>query len=82
MVTRDYLGQIDAFAIYCRETASVYLIPIEAAIVRNNGSLRVEPPRNNQRSGIRFAADYLVGTVSVSRPAAAATATLEGDGAA
>ena len=82
MVTRDYLGQIDAFAIYCRETSSVYLIPIEAAQIRNNGSLRVEPPRNNQRSGVRFAADYLIATVAVSRPAAATSAALEAAGAA
>ena len=82
MVTRDYLGQIDAFAVYCRETSAVYLVPIEAVLVRNNGSLRVEASRNNQRSRVRFAADYLVGTVAVSRPAAVVPATLEAAGAA
>ena len=29
VVTRDYLGQIDYFAVYCPETSGIYLIPIE-----------------------------------------------------
>jgi PD-(D/E)XK endonuclease len=74
MVTRSYLGQIDYFAVFCPETGSSYLIPIEDAPVRRSGSLRVEPPRNSQRVGVRFAADYEVGMRSSSRPAASAGA--------
>jgi PD-(D/E)XK endonuclease len=62
---RDYLGQIDCFAVYCPETNGVYLIGIDDIPLRWNGSLRVDPPRNGQRKRIRAAADYYVGTVSV-----------------
>jgi hypothetical protein len=34
MVRRDYLGEIDDFAVYCPETAGVYLIPIGDLAVR------------------------------------------------
>jgi hypothetical protein len=64
---RDYRGQIDFFAVYCRETSRVYLIPIDAAPFRSRGTLRVDPPRNNQRTGICFAADYEIGQVQLGR---------------
>jgi hypothetical protein len=64
---RDYLGQIDLFAVYCPETNGVYLIPIDEAPLRTSGSLRVDPTRNNQRSGVRFAADYEIGRVQLER---------------
>ena len=47
VVRRDYLGQIDFWAIYCPETRGVYLVPIEEALLRKQGALRVDPPRNN-----------------------------------
>lgn len=55
---RDYLGEIDCFAVYCRDTGGVYLIPIDQARVRARCALRVEPPRNGQRRRIRSAFDY------------------------
>lgn len=64
---RHYLGQIDLFAVYCPETSSVYLIPIDEAPLRKSGSLRVDPSRNNQRKHIRFAADYEIGRVQLER---------------
>jgi hypothetical protein len=64
---RDYLGQIDLFAVYCPETSGVYLIPIDEAPLRTSGSLRVDPSRNNQRKKIRFAADYEIGRVQLAR---------------
>jgi hypothetical protein len=64
-VTRDYLGQIDSFAVYCPETAGVYLIPIEDVPLRHQGALRIEPARNGQRQGIRHAAAYKIGVVRV-----------------
>jgi hypothetical protein len=60
---RDYQGEIDYFAVHCPETGGVYLVLIEHMRLRNRGSLRVEPPRNNQRRGIRSAADYEIGSV-------------------
>jgi hypothetical protein len=67
MVTRSYLGQIDYFAVFCRETGCSYLIPIEDVQLKSRGKLRVGPPRNNQRIGIRFAADYEIGKVTIRR---------------
>jgi hypothetical protein len=64
-VTRDYLGQIDYFAVYCPETAGVYLVPIDDVPLRHNGTLRIEPARNGQRQGIRHAAPYEIATVKI-----------------
>jgi PD-(D/E)XK endonuclease len=58
LVRRDYHGQIDYFAVFCPETGISYLIPIGELPLRRQGRLRVEPARNNQRAGIRFAADF------------------------
>src|SRR6266498_170843 len=63
--SRDYLGEVDYFAVYCPETTGVYLIPIADLPVRVQGALRVDPPRNNQWRRIRFAADYEIAKVSV-----------------
>ena len=62
---RDYLGEIDYFAVYCRETEGVYLVPIAAAPLRTQAHLRIEPTRNSQRRRIRFAADYEVGRIRI-----------------
>jgi hypothetical protein len=64
VVRRDYLGQIDAFAVYCPETESVYLVPIEDLQIRRQGTLRVDLPRNNQYRRVRFAQDYEIAKVS------------------
>jgi hypothetical protein len=60
---RHYRGQIDAFAVYCRETGGVYLIPIEE-LPLDRAYLRVREPRNGQRKRVRFARDYEIATVS------------------
>ena len=64
-VIRDYLDDVDYFAIDCRETGGVYLIPIEDLPLTCQGALRVEATRNGQRRRIRFAAGYEIGVVSV-----------------
>jgi hypothetical protein len=63
--SRPYLGEIDYFAVYCRQTAGVYLIPLEHAPLTNAGSLRVTPPRNGQKRRIRMAADYEISQISI-----------------
>jgi hypothetical protein len=65
---RSYQGEVDAFAVWCRATGGVYLIPISELPLAAEGALRVDPPRNNQRRGIRFAADYEIGRVVVRPP--------------
>jgi hypothetical protein len=78
VIRRDYVGQIDFWGIYCPETGGVYLVPIRDASLRRQGALRVDTPRNNQRRGIRLAARYQIGTITLattsSAPAASAGA--------
>jgi PD-(D/E)XK endonuclease len=65
MVTRDYLGEIDYFAVYCPDTGGVYLVPVEDAPVRKAGTLRVEAARNGQKRRIRTASDYEIAVISI-----------------
>jgi hypothetical protein len=64
MPSKHYRGQIDFFAVYCRDTCGVYLIPIADLPVDSQACLRVDPPCNNQRKRIRFAADYEIAKVT------------------
>jgi hypothetical protein len=52
-----YEGQVDLFAVYCPETAAVYLVP-PAGLPREMASLRLSPPKNGQTNGIRWARDF------------------------
>jgi hypothetical protein len=61
---RDYRGEIDYFCVHCPDTGGVYLVPIDDLPVRTEAALRVDPTRNGQRSGIRSAHAYEVGTVA------------------
>ena len=65
LVRRSYHGEVDAFGVYCRETRRVYLIPIAALENKTKAWLRVDPPKNNQRDRIRWAADYEIGRVAI-----------------
>lgn len=62
---RTYHGEIDLFAVYCPETAGVYLVPITHLPVKRQGYLRVDAPKNNQFDRIRFAANYEIGRVAI-----------------
>jgi hypothetical protein len=62
---RDYLGQIDYFAVYCPQTTGVYLIPIDEIALARQGALRIDPPRNNQRRRVRYAERYALRSVRV-----------------
>ena len=65
---RDYHGEVDFFAVFCRETGGVYLVPMANLPLRREGALRVDPPRNMQRKRIRFAARYEIGRVRLHAP--------------
>ncbi len=65
MPAKHYVDQVDFFAVYCAETEGVYLIPIADIKAESLASLRVDPPHNNQRDRIRFAADYEIGRVAI-----------------
>ncbi len=49
--------EIDYFAVYCEYTRKIYLVPPED-VAPTVGTLRVEPPANNQSKGVRWAEDY------------------------
>ncbi|MDQ7024070.1 MAG: group I intron-associated PD-(D/E)XK endonuclease [Anaerolineae bacterium] len=53
----NYRGDIDSFGVYCRDNGKTYIVPVEHAPTMSC-YLRVEPPKNNQRKGIRWAKDY------------------------
>jgi hypothetical protein len=54
---RAYQGDADLFAVYCVENRRVYLVPVEDVPSRQ-GSLRLEPARNGQQTGIRWGTQY------------------------
>jgi hypothetical protein len=60
---RGYHGEVDFFAVYCPETAGVYLVPICELNTRATARLRVEPSRNGQKKRIRHAASYEIAKV-------------------
>jgi hypothetical protein len=61
---RDYRGQVDYFAVYCPETTAVYLVPIAEVPGSRGAYLRVDPPKNQQRRKVRFAATYEIARVA------------------
>jgi hypothetical protein len=80
---RDYLQEVDFFAVYCAATSGAYLIPIDEIPLRHLAALRVQPARNNQRRRIRLASDYEIARVGIaaSRPEPAASADAPGSSA-
>jgi hypothetical protein len=57
---RDYRTDVDLFAVYAHSLGKVYLVPVEDVPSRSRASLRLDPPRNGQRSRIRWASTYLL----------------------
>jgi hypothetical protein len=57
---RDYGGEVDLFGVYVPELDAAYLVPV-GDVRSRKGFLRVEPAKNGQRRGIRWACDYVVG---------------------
>ena len=60
----SYVGLADIFGVYCPATGWVCLVPV-GDVPRFEVLLRLEPARNNQRRGVRFAADYEIDRWSV-----------------
>ena len=57
-VRRSYVGDIEAFAIYCPDNDKVYFVPVEHA-PKNEMTLRIDPPKNNSAiTTVRWAIDY------------------------
>jgi hypothetical protein len=81
MPARDYVGQVDFFGVYCRDTGRVYLVPIEDLASRWEAILRVEPARNSQQKRIRRAEPYEIGCVDFSTAEPGARAGASGSSA-
>jgi hypothetical protein len=56
---QSYRGYADLFGVYFPPTGAVYLVPIDG-VAATEGRLRLEPPRNNQKRGIRMAEDFAI----------------------
>lgn len=54
----SYDGLADVFGIYFAPIDAVYLVPVAGAPRCGKAIVRLQPSRNNQRLGIRLAADY------------------------
>jgi hypothetical protein len=55
----SYVGQADAFGVYCPQLATTYLVPMSAvAGLGIVASLRVDASRNRQIKRVRYACDY------------------------
>ena len=62
---RTYQGhEIDYFGVHCPDTDAVYLVPIKEVGPHTSAYLRVEPAKNNQAKGVRWAMDNEVRTKS------------------
>jgi hypothetical protein len=54
-----YVGQVDAFGVFCPQTGKCYLVPIgDVADCRTMGTLRIAPTLNGQSLGVRHAAAF------------------------
>jgi PD-(D/E)XK endonuclease len=52
-----YDGLADLFAVHLPVSDAIYLVPVDA-VSGHLGRMRLEPAKNNQRRGVRFAADF------------------------
>ena len=55
---RDYRGQADLFAVYCRERNEIYMVSVEKSPMRES-VIRMTEPRNGYVRGVKMAKDYL-----------------------
>jgi len=55
--TRSYAGEVDLFIVFCPGTERVYVVPVED-VPNSCMYLRVDPPRNGQSKGVRWAHEY------------------------
>jgi hypothetical protein len=54
---KHYKDQIEVFGVYCPDNDKCYLVPVGAA-PRTTCSLRVDRPRNDQKTHLRWAEDF------------------------
>ena len=54
---KGYKGEVELFGVFCPELRKCYLVPVEDAPV-TGCYLRIEPPKNGQKTNIRWARSY------------------------
>jgi hypothetical protein len=57
---QTYEGLADLFGVFLPPRDSVYLVPLDS-VGGFAGRLRLEPTRNNQKRGVRFAEEFEIG---------------------
>jgi hypothetical protein len=62
-IRRSYRGQIDAFGVFCPQTGTIYLVPVDD-VPETGGMLRFSPPKNGQKTHLRWAKQYQIGAVA------------------
>ncbi len=55
---RYHAGEIEAFIVYNPLNDSLYILPLDMLLQQGRISLRLEPPKNQQKQGIMWAVDY------------------------
>ena len=58
---KTYEGDIELFAFYCSDLDKIYVVPVEEVGEKVEILLRVEPTKNCQKKGIRWASEYELG---------------------
>jgi hypothetical protein len=56
--------EIDAVAVYCAGLDKCYLLPVALIAGQTYINLRVDPSKNNQRLGLKWARDYELGAIA------------------
>ena len=64
MKTTYEATEIDGFALYCLELDDCFWLPIAEFAGHSQCRLRLTPTANNQRSLVKWAADYPLGAVA------------------
>jgi hypothetical protein len=57
-VLSDHEFVLRLFGVYSPETGKVYLIPVEDVPMGSKGLLRLQPTKNNQQKGVKWAHMY------------------------
>jgi PD-(D/E)XK endonuclease len=57
-ITKYDPNSVDGFVAFCPDLAELYFLRSEEVFGMSMATLRVEPPKNNQKSGIRLAKDF------------------------
>lgn len=56
----SYVGKIDLFSVYFRDTDKIYLIPVSVVGGLTQPVFRINPALNCQKTGVRMAVDFEV----------------------